>query len=537
MRTSSEAHQFLRQRVASNSLMGVVRFVVVSCVYLIIYPVLLKSLGPFRFGVWAILCVPSQYAAIGDMGFSTALSKRIAEAPPNQSSERIREVTSAGTAIFVLVGSLLALFVVVCRHSILQWIHVGPDLVPEADFLLLGMVAVIAIILMGNAYTSVLSGLQRMAWMHAIQLAGAVLNAGCIVAALKLSGTLTSLMLCNVISSTFVWLTAMVLAKRAARIRFSLFPRLRWPVMKSLLRFSAYIGIAGVATMLMEPTLKILLARLDRIESVSYFELASRIVTQSRSLFQFAMLPLLPAASFLADDLPRIQRLYTRSIRVLFALAVPLYLGFVFMSGPIVRIWLGPRAGPVPVGVAILSVGWLFNVLTLPDFLMIQGMNRPQYAMICAVLQGILCVAGAWALIPGTGYLGAFASEALGLTVASAYIRARFLRLSATPMAEALSNSPQRLIVLLALFSACLWCELVLTRQFSPTVWIPLYFASVFIFWAMLYRRLTTGFNIIDLFRSVLPGRSFPFERAAPPTAPKAVREPETSKVRTSEAS
>jgi len=315
-------------------------------------------------------------------------------------------------------------------------------------------------------------------------------------------------MLCNVVSATFVWLTAMALAKRAAHIRFTLFPRLRWPVMKSLLKFSAYIGIAGMAALLMEPALKILLARLDRIESVSYFELASRIVTQSRSLFHFAMLPLLPASSFLADDLPRIRRLYTRSLRVLFALAVPLYLGFVIMSGPIVRLWLGRAAGPVAVGVAILSVGWLLNVLTLPDFLMIQGMNRPQNAMICAVLQGALCVVCAWLLIPTVGFLGAFASESVGLILASLYIHDRFVRLSGMPMAAALANSPRRLAALLAAFVACLSGNLAIAKWLSSAVWIPLYFSSVLLFWALLYRRSVTGFNVIDLFRSVLPGHT-----------------------------
>jgi O-antigen/teichoic acid export membrane protein len=517
--------------------MGVVRFLVVSCVYLIIYPILLKSLGAFRFGVWAILCVPSQYAAIGDLGFSTALAKRIAEAPPNQGPERIRELTSAGTTLFVFVASIMALFVIIWQRSIPQWIHVERNVVPEADGLLLGMVAVIAITLMGNAYTSVLSGLQRMAWMHAIQLGGAVVNALCILTALRLSGTLTSLMLCNVVSATFVWLTAMLVAKRAANVSLSLFPRLRWCVIRSLLKFSAYIGIAGMAALLMEPALKILLARLDRIESVSYFELAARIVTQSRSLFQFAMLPLLPASSFLADDLPRIRSLYARSFRVLFALAIPLYLGFAILSRPIVAVWLGRGSGPVAVGVAVLSVGWLFNVLTLPDFLMIQGMNRPRQAMICAVLQGVLCVLCAWVLIPAVGYLGAFASEALGLIVASAYIHGRFVRLSATPMTEALSNSPRRLGVLLAAFAACLWCILALTNWLAPAVWILLYVVATLLFWALLYRRPITGFNMVDLFRSVLPDRRLPPERLAQPTLYKSVGKPESSEVRGFEAS
>jgi O-antigen/teichoic acid export membrane protein len=493
--------RFLQRRMASNSFMGAVRFFIVSATYLLVYPLLLKQLEPRQFGLWALLCVPSQYVALGDFGISTAIIKLVSEGHPGEERERTLQLASAGTVTFSMLGGLLTIIVWLLADSIPSWLRIGPDLVPEARILLIGMAMVIWMTLMGNVYTALLSGMHRMDWAHAVQIGGSVLNAVGIVVSLRIRAGLTGLMLCNVFSALAVWVAALCLARRGTGISWRWLPRTTISAVRSILGFGACISVAAFASLLMEPAVKVLLARYGSIEYVSSFELASRIVTQSRSLFHFAMLPLLPAASLLMSDRERARTLYSRAMRLLFLTAVPAYLSLFILAVPIVHLWLGRDVPFVQGALAVLSIGWLLNILTLPAFLMVQGMNWPRYAMWCAVIQGVICVFGGYLLIPRIGFSGAIYSETAGLIIAATYIQVQFTKICPATIEDATANPLGRLIAILVLFALALFGIGRLSPSVPGWLWGALSLVSMGLYGFALYRKKVSNFTAIDLLR------------------------------------
>jgi O-antigen/teichoic acid export membrane protein len=484
--------------------MGGLRFVIVSATYIFIYPFLLKSLGPAQFGLWALLCVPGQLIAIGDFGLSTALIKLIAELSPVRDRERALHLASAGTIVFAVIGAIMMTVVFVWQFEILHWLRIAPALLPDARVLLLGMAGVISISLLGNVYTAILSGVQRMDLAHALQIGSSLLNAAGIVALIKWHTGLTGLMLCNAASAVAVWFVAIMLVRRMLVVPWILVPKTRLESFRSLIGFSVYVSVTAVASVLMEPSVKVMLARYGSIEYVSFFELASRIVAQCRSLFQFILLPLLPAASLIMYERGRVALLYSRSMRFLTLTAIPVCLCVAVFARPIIHLWLGKDVVLVENALALLAIGWLFNILTVPDFLLMQGMNLPGPAMWCALIQGVVCVTGGYFLMQRYGFYGVIYAEIAGFFLAAAYIHIQFMKICPSSVQAITGNPLRRILTLLAVFILSIEIVAHASGSLSIWVWLPLAFFSVVSYGLLLFRKEICNFTTIDLLRNLL---------------------------------
>ncbi len=454
---TKETRRFVRRRLAANSFMGVVRFCAVTVIYLFIYPFLLRSLGPARFGLWALLCIPSQYLALGDLGISNALVKLVSECLPGQDQERMANLTGAATIIFSSLGVALMATVLGLQNEILRWLRISPELVPEARILLIGMAAVIWILLLGNVYTAILSGLHRMDWVHAIQIGGSVISGVGSVLAIKMHGGLAAILLSNAAAALVIWLAAIFLARSAIRIHWTILPQTTSSAFRSIFGFGVFLYVAALSSLLMEPSVKGLLTRYGNLELVSYFELASRIPLQARTLFLNVTYPLLPAASLLMTDLQAIRKLFARSMRLLWLSAVPTFLVLAGFATPIIRVWLGKDIPLAALTMAVLSLGWLFNTLTIPAFLFVQGLNHPRSAMTCALVQGSICVVGSYFLIPHFGLYGAILSEFAGLFIAACYVLRRFFTLCPMSNTETMGQSRSYTFAIPVIFAGCVF--------------------------------------------------------------------------------
>ncbi|HEY2461745.1 MAG TPA: oligosaccharide flippase family protein [Candidatus Acidoferrum sp.] len=505
--TPKEVKTYLKQRLTVNSLMGILRFGAVTAIYLFLYPFLLRSLGPAKFGLWALLCIPSQYLALGDLGISNALIKLVSESEPGKDRERLIRLTGAASIIFTVLGALLTVLVVCLRGVIVRWLRISPELVSDAAMLLPGMAGVIWISLLGSVYTALLGGIQRTDWVHGIQIGASVINAAGIVLTIKLGGGFGGLLLSNLLAALGTWLAASLVARRSAGLGWLGWPRTNWNSLRSLLGFGGFLYIAALSSLLMEPSVKALLARFGNLELVSYFEVASRIPLQARTLFANVLAPLLPAASLLMVDRRTLQKLFSRTMKVLWLSAVPSFLLLAGLASPIIRVWVGKDLPMVAIAVSLLSLGWLFNVLTIPSYLFVQGLNEPRAAMICAFLQGAVCALGAYLLIPRWGLYGAVASEFAGLLLGAIYIIRRLLALCPMTIEEALG---QRLSSAVLVSIAFMGCAFLAGRTIRVTSFIGLAaLGATFLlsYVALAFFTERGGVTLLELMKEVLPTR------------------------------
>jgi len=505
---SDKNRALVTEQFAANSISGAVQFLVVSAVYFFTYPLLLKSLGPERFGLWAVLGLPSQYVLLGTFGLSHALIKLVAEDPAQVESDHLSKLAGSVTTVFILVGSSLALATFIWREEILGWLRITPGLVPEARVLLFGFAWVIFMSLLASVYLAVLSGLHRMDLANAIQTVGSAITGVGIVVALKTGSGLVGVMVVYAISAAFIWLTALSLSRRIAGVSWSILPRSSLKASVSLFRFGLYVYVAGLGGMLLEPSLKVLLSRYSGLASVTNFEVASRMLIQVRSLFANVMLPLLPASSLLMNDVPAIRALFGRAMRLLWLTAIPVFVALSGLSAPLLHSWLGRDVPVAAVAMTVLAVGWLFNILTIPSYILVQGMNFPRYATVSSVAQGLISVAGGLWLIPRIGLSGAVLSEAVGLSVAAIYILGRFRKLCPVRFAETLRVSPGRALGVPLGFALLVFVCGFLLRVVSIWQVSTICLGGGLIYAALLFSKRRNSFTAFDFLASYLPWHS-----------------------------
>jgi O-antigen/teichoic acid export membrane protein len=502
--TYNDTGGLVREQLALNSFSGVVQFVIVSTVYFFAYPLLLKSLGPERFGLWALLGLPSQYVLLGGFGLSNALVKFLAETSPGGGPKRQAELVGSTAAIFVVIGSVLMLAAFTWQRSIISWLHISPGLVLEAQALLVGMACVVCISLLATVYTSVLSGMHRMDLANGVQTLGAAMTGVGVFAAVKLGWGLVGLMLVNAFSASAMFLAALFLSRRMTRMRWRIVPKVKWKTVVSLLQFGIHIYVAALFAMLLEPTIKILLGRFAGLETVSSFEIASRAATQVRSLFFNVMIPILPASSLLMNDAAAIRGLFVRAMRLLWLTAIPVFLAISVLSARLIQIWLGRPFPLAATALSVLSIAWLLNILAIPPYLLVQGMNKPRYAMMSSVLQGVISAGAAYVLIPYLGLRGAVYCELVGLAVGAIYIFRCFEKLCPVKFQDVLAIRPSRAFGMPAAFAVVVFVASLFTGVSFWQVAI-LCIVSFVVYASILFTENGNGFTAATLLASYLP--------------------------------
>lgn len=428
----------MARQFSVNSLSGGVRFFVLTGIYFFTYPYMLHSLGPQRFGLWALGLAVSQWIAAGDLGIAGTLLKFIPEHWDSRSIERINELTTAGMVILSVAGLSLVTLVWLLRFRLLSLLNIPLEYRAEMMWLIWGMPAVFFLNLTATGLTSVLNGIQRMDVSNFIYSAVMGVNGAGIFFVLSRRYGLIGLM-ANAGFAAFLWIVITLGALKILVPDFGLVPRrLRRSDIRCLMQFGLNLQGAMIAGALAIPTVRVLLSRYVSLAAVSYFELASGMALQARSLFQTVMLPLVPASSQLAvrHDMEGVAGLYRISSRFLLFSALPAGLLITAIAPNFTRLWLGSAEGAVASTLILLALGWTANCASIPAYFVIQGLGFPKYQMYCLTVFEVLTASLGYGLVKVFGYYGAVVGIVIAMVVAAVYIIERFHRLMGYPLGD-----------------------------------------------------------------------------------------------------
>jgi len=418
-------------KLRRNSVSGVCRVAVLTAVYFLTYPYMLRHLGTERFGMWALALVISQSLGTQDLGISGALMSFIPEHWNTGGSIRIRELAS--TAIFLLagIGITLSIAVFVFRDNLVSLLKIPAPLQIEMSWLLVGMTLVFFLNLLSSGLTAILIGIHRMDISNVTFTAAAIVQAGGVFLVLHRGYGLLGLTVSSVCTA-FLWgLTTWILLHRCMpdfRLRASL---VRRADAVSLLRYGSNIQAAGLGSFLTVPPIKILLSRYVSLASVSSFELASGMAMQLRSVFLMAAMPLIPASAHFNSEkaATKLGTLYRQSFRYIVLVALPVFTIAALLAPGFVEFWLHKGTPYVASTLVLLLLGWFFNTLILPAYFMLQGQGFARYQVCVASLQALCSAFCGYALVKIFGYYGAVAGLVIGLTVAAIYLLWQYPRL------------------------------------------------------------------------------------------------------------
>jgi len=455
--------------IARNSLFSVGRLVVTALVLFGITPFALQVLGPTQFGIWALAGALTMYMRLGDFGMARTLIKFVAELDARHDLNAINGVVSSALIIFCAWGALLwVIFLVVREFVVTDLFRIPAALHDDAMFVFMGVVSIALSDLISGMFNGILDGLQRMEITSTVSAAAQVVSAGGMFFVLKQGWGLRGLVLKNAVVAIATLLVSYYLAHRvlpSLRVRPWFFRR---HTARELFRFSANFQVVNLVVLVIDPLNKTLISNFVGLHFVTYYEIASRVISQLISLFQALAASIYPAVSALqARRGPMaVAWLYLRSTRYLTLSALPVFTAVIIMARPFIRLWLGDGYEPSVLTLQILTAAWLVSMMATPAYLIAQGIGRPELSTVSSVITGLVSLTVGLLAIGTVGYFGLVVGNALGLMMGSVLILVLLHRVLVVPAREVLQAIMSRawlLNLLLAGFTIGLLHQATLT--------------------------------------------------------------------------
>jgi O-antigen/teichoic acid export membrane protein len=313
-----------RRRVLVNAVSSLVQVIVISAVLFIQYGYLLRVVGASGLGIWSLVLATTAVTQFANLGLSGSVVKFVAKyLARNDPDAVVRLLQTAVTTVGVLMAVALALAYPLLRLALR--LVVAAESLPAALALLPWALAAFWLLVVAGVFQAGFDGLQRLDIRSGLLIAAALLHLILCFLLVPRFG-LVGLGYARVLQNSVTLLAGLVLLKRRLP-GLPLFPR-RWD--KSLFREMFGYGVnfqaISLLNMLYDPVTKGLLSRFGGLSLVGFYEMASRMVQQTRSLLASANQALIPFIAHVQELAPeRVKAVYRTSYDLMFYLSLPVF--------------------------------------------------------------------------------------------------------------------------------------------------------------------------------------------------------------------
>ncbi len=414
-----------KQQVIKNATVSVIQVVVTAAVLFLLYRFLLKSVGIEGLGIWSIVLSISSVASIADLGLSASGVKFVAKYLARGEGETVVDVIQT---LAISVGVSMGV-VILAAYPLVRWILgkvITGQQISEALAILPYALLSLWLLLLTSVLQAGLDGHQRIDIRSTILMSGAVLHL-CLCYFLVPSHGLMGLAYARLIQTSVVLVVSWLMLKRCL-------PKLpvvpcRWSfgLFKEMVGYGVNFQIITVFRLLYDPITKTLLTKFGGLAFTGYYQMASRMIQQFRSLLVTANQVLVPAIADMKETSPKnVQVVYATSYRLLFYLALPMFSLVIVCAPAISQLWIGFYEHNFVYVTILLSMGWFINTLAGPAYFVNLGTGELKWNTVGHGLIAILNLGAGFVL--GHLYGGAgvvfgwvFALAAGSLTIPVAY--------------------------------------------------------------------------------------------------------------------
>lgn len=385
-------------------------------------PFIVYHVGLEAFGFWALISAFSQYAGLLDFGVGPALMRFVAELHSLGDHDALTRKGAAG--LYIALGYALAIMVITVGFCLLLPRSASGAWPPGWEWAFIGVGVSLACSTLSSTFQAFPGGLAR--WdLQNIPLIVFQIVFLCAIVILLSAGTgLAGLG----IATAFASITMVATAWFTLRLvwRQSWMPSV--PArsdFRSLFGYGLNLQLANLVLVInVQSDKPVLLVFGGSLRFIAFYELASRVAFQLRSLPVMALAPLAAAAANAAAGRPVtvLRAFYERSLTQIASFGVaPLFAVF-GACWPLVLAWLGANFTTTAEITVILGAGYAVNLVTGAGSALAAGCGRPEldrnYALIglglnivLTVLLGLLL--GPWGVVIAT---------ALGLPISSLWM-------------------------------------------------------------------------------------------------------------------
>ena len=410
-----------KRQLLNNSILSILQIIVISGTLLLLYRLLLNTIGIEQFGIWSTVLAISSVSQLTNLGLSGSIvkftAKYIARKEPESISKVIQTAVLSSavfTGIILIISyPLIKLGIgLIIPHDSIQY---AAEIMPHA------LLAVWTMLITGIIQGGI-DGYQRIDIRSFLLMGGAIFNLLLCFALVPAYGLLGAAY-ARVIQSVTLLLSSWFFLRKLLPI-LPVVP-FRWnkSTFKEIIGYSFNFQIISVATICYEPATKLLMSKFGGLSMTGYFEMASRLIQQLRSFIISANQVLVPAIADLKERSPeKIVSLYKKSYQLLFYISFPLFSIIIICIPVISELWIGYSEKTFITFATLLAVGWFLNTLASPAYFTYLGTGKLSWNVLAHITIGILNIG--LGIILGLFYngIGVITAWILSLSMGSSII-------------------------------------------------------------------------------------------------------------------
>ena len=434
-----------KRRILTNATSSVVQIVISGISLFFLYKFLLETIGVTQLGIWSLVLAMSSMIQVANFGLTGSIVKNIADYDALGDKRSIaRAIQTAAISI-----AFLSLALIACAYPGAKYYFgfaIGGQAYQDAlEVLPLALVA-FWILMVTSIYQSGLYGCQLIAQRNGILIIESISHLIlCIYLAPRYG--LLGLAYARVVQNGVTLLTSVILLRRHLP-QLPIIPY-RWDkkLFKEMIGYATSFQVISLLTMLSDPVTKALLGRFGSISMVGYFEMASKLVQQFRSLIVNANQVLVPTFAHLKQLEPqKITMLYLTSYHLISYLSLSGF-GLLAICAPLVSdLWVGGYEPFFIWSTIVLCAGGLINTLSVPAYFACMGTGDMRINVVAHIVMTIvnifLAVIFGWFL----GGFGVVLSWGIALALGGILLNILFCRANRIPFGNLLPG-PDRILI------------------------------------------------------------------------------------------
>jgi O-antigen/teichoic acid export membrane protein len=376
--------------IKRNVAFSVVEVVFTSASLFVVYKLMTIYLPLREIGVWSLVAAATSMARLGDLGVGVGVTRFVAKAVAEDKGSHAAVIVETALISVAGIYILLSIISFVPLYFVLKFFLSEPQLSQGRQILPLALISFV----LGNingVILSALAGLQR-SYVKSIVIALGSLalfaSSAILMPFYHLPGVLAAQIFQAVVVLIFSWI-----ALKQIMSALPLLPS-RWElrVVKELVSYGSQIQLVNVLVFFYEPLTKMIMSSFGGLEALALFEMANRLVGQTRALIVSANQSLIPAYTDLSiRKLSDMFALFDKNVRYT-TISVMICLALFVFAVPATSIILLGRLDENYILISIvLAFGWFLNTLTTPIYFLALGLGKLKYNTISHFVIAIGC--------------------------------------------------------------------------------------------------------------------------------------------------
>ncbi len=408
-----------KRRFLINAISSSLQSVVVAATLFFLYRFLLKTIPVEHIGIWSVIFAAASIGKLAEMGVSAGVVKFVAAAlARSEEEEAAKSIQTAATATSVGIG-LCMLLAYASSPLYLSWL-VGKAHMDVASSVLGLALLSFWLSSVASVFQSALDGCHRMDSRSMLNIATTLLHF-VLCLAFTPSWGLWGLGLSQIIQALVTLVGNQLMLRRylpSIGFRFWGWNTLHF---RALLRYGLNAQLASVSiTLLSEPITKAFITNFGGLGMVAYYDMATRMISQLRSVVLSAFQAMVPMVSHLHENnREQLRELYVRASQSMSLVALPLFGAIAAFAPYISLIWIGRVESVFVYSSSVLAAGWCLNTLIVPAYMINLGTGQLSWNTRSHIVIGIVNSLAGWALCEWIGPSGAILAWSGGLAIGS----------------------------------------------------------------------------------------------------------------------